>query len=164
MNISSRGEYWKNVLAFLPNIHKLTSLWRKQGRNDVGQGGTIPQAQNNCRGRQMSVGGAEKSQQFHKYFLQCSKFPSERPRVRTWGAKLVSCPGAIQPRYIPGRKGCAPAPKLHISVPSALFCWCKVLCQQLVVYIIESICVVFMQRLRDICRRWVLQSRGAKKN
>ena len=33
----------------------------------------------------MSAGGAEKSQQCHMYFLQHSKFPSERPQARTWG-------------------------------------------------------------------------------
>jgi len=58
----------------------------KQGRNDGGARWAqfpgrriIMGAANHCGGRQMSAGGAEKSQQFHKYFLQYSKFPSERP-------------------------------------------------------------------------------------
>jgi len=41
----------------------------------------------------MIAGGAEKSQQCHKCFFQYSTFASERPQVRTWGAKLASCPG-----------------------------------------------------------------------
>jgi len=36
-------------------------------------------------GRRITVWGAEKAQQCHKYFLQCSTFASERPQVRTWG-------------------------------------------------------------------------------
>jgi len=37
--------------------------------------------------------GAEKSQQCNKYFLQYRTFPSGRPQVRTWVAKLAFCPG-----------------------------------------------------------------------
>ena len=45
-----------------------------------------------------SLRGCKKSQQCHKHFFQncCFEiyrsFASERPQVRTWGAKLVSCP------------------------------------------------------------------------
>jgi len=39
--------------------------------------------------RQVTAGGAEKSQQCQKYFLQYSVFTSEIHQVRTWGAKLV---------------------------------------------------------------------------
>jgi len=40
----------------------------------------------------MSAGDAEKSQQFHKYFPQYSKFPSERPQVRTCGRQTCFLP------------------------------------------------------------------------
>ena len=43
----------------------------------------------------MTAGGAEKSQQCHKYFLQCSTFTSKRPQVRTRGGKLYSCSGQL---------------------------------------------------------------------
>jgi len=51
-------------------------------------------APNHCAGRQMSTGGAEKSQQFHKYVLQYSKFPSEGSQVRTWGRQTCFLPRA----------------------------------------------------------------------
>jgi len=38
--------------------------------------------------------GAEKSQQCHKYFLQCSTFTSERSQVRTWGRQTCFLPRA----------------------------------------------------------------------
>jgi len=58
-------------------------------------------APNHCSGRRMAVGGivprpeilAEKSQYYHKYFLQYTTFASERPQFRTWGRH--------QPRYAP---------------------------------------------------------------
>jgi len=42
-------------------------------------------APNHCWGRWMAAGGAKKSQQCHKYFLQYSRptFASERPQFRT---------------------------------------------------------------------------------
>jgi len=49
----------------------------------------------------MAAGRAEKSQQYHKYFLQYNTFASERPQFRTWGAKLASCPGCQLTRYAP---------------------------------------------------------------
>ena len=39
-------------------------------------------ALNHCGGHRMAAGGAEKSQQCHKYFLQNSTFASERPQFR----------------------------------------------------------------------------------
>ena len=75
-----------------------------QGRNDWrGKGGTIPRAPNHygggatkisftiqagavisLRGYRIIAGDAEKSQQCHKYFLQYSKFASEKAQVRPW--------------------------------------------------------------------------------
>jgi len=81
------------------SILKLSiALIRWQGRNEEEKGERFPGRQitmgmpNHCRGCPMTAGGAEKSQQFSKYFLQYSKFASERARVRTWGAKFASCP------------------------------------------------------------------------
>jgi len=71
------------------------------GSNEGGQGGAkfsgrliIMGAPNHCWGRQMSAGGAEKSQQFHKCFLQHSKFPSEKSQVGTWGRQICFLPRA----------------------------------------------------------------------
>jgi len=64
-----------------------------QGRNAGRLGGhNYPWAES-LWGRQMAAGGAEKFQQCHKYFLQCSKFACRRAQFRTWGTKLASCPG-----------------------------------------------------------------------
>ena len=67
-----------------------------QGRNE---GGTIPRAPihyggaESLRGRRITAGAVENSQQCHKYFLQYSKFTFERAQIPPWGAKLVFCPG-----------------------------------------------------------------------
>ena len=59
-----------------------------QGRNEGGKGGTNPRAPIHyggaelLQGRQIIAGGAEKSQQCHKYFLQYSKFAFERTQTR----------------------------------------------------------------------------------
>ena len=59
-----------------------------QGRNEGGKGGTIPWAPIHYGGaeslqeRRITVGGAEKSQQCHKYFLQYSKFAFETTQIR----------------------------------------------------------------------------------
>ena len=45
-----------------------------------GQGGTIPQSPNHCRGQGMTASCTEKPQQCQKYFLQHSKVASERPQ------------------------------------------------------------------------------------
>jgi len=56
-----------------------------QGRNEGGNGGTIPLATNR-------YGGAEKAQQCHKYFNTVYLLLKD-PRFKHAGAKLASCPG-----------------------------------------------------------------------
>jgi len=51
-------------------------------------------APNRCGERQMTAEGAEKSQQYHKYFLHYSTFASERPPVQTWGRQTCFLPRA----------------------------------------------------------------------
>ena len=51
------------------------------------QGGRNSPGAESLWGRQITAGGAEKSQQCHKYFLPYSSFASERPQVRTWGGR-----------------------------------------------------------------------------
>jgi len=52
-----------------------------------GKGGTIPRAPihyggaESLQGRRITAGGAEKSQQCHKYFLQYSKSTFERTQI-----------------------------------------------------------------------------------
>jgi len=46
------------------------------------------------RGAPNDCGGAKKSQQCHKHFLQYSTFASERPQVRTWGRQTCFLPRA----------------------------------------------------------------------
>jgi len=48
-----------------------------------------------------SLRGAEKSQQYRKYFLQYSTFASERPPIRTWGRQTCFLHRAPsnEPRY-----------------------------------------------------------------
>ena len=58
-----------------------------QGRNEGGKGSTIPRAPN-------QYGGRRKSQQYHKCFLQCNAFDSERPQIRTWGRQSCFLPRA----------------------------------------------------------------------
>jgi len=59
----------------------------KQGRNEGGNGGTIPQAPihygsaGSLQGHRITAGRDEKSQQCHKYFLQYSKFAFERTQI-----------------------------------------------------------------------------------
>jgi len=71
-----------------------------QGRNEGGKGGTIPRAPihyggaDMLLGRRMTAGGAEKSQQCHKYFLQYSKFSFERTPVRPRGRQICFLPRA----------------------------------------------------------------------
>jgi len=54
-----------------------------QRRNEGGKGAQFLGAE--------SLWGAKKFQQYHEHFFQNSTFASERPQVRTWGGKLVSC-------------------------------------------------------------------------
>jgi len=62
-------------------------MGRLQGRNEGGKGGTIPRAPihyggaETLQGRRITAGGAKKSQQCHKYFLQYSKFVLERTQI-----------------------------------------------------------------------------------
>jgi len=78
-----------------------------QGRNEGGKGDTIPRAPINyggaesLRGRRITAGAAEKSQQCHKYFLQCSKFAIERAQVPPWG-RQTSNMGAPNVLFAPG--------------------------------------------------------------
>jgi len=89
---STRNYHFEKVKYFL------LPLW--QGRNEGGKGGTIPRAPihyggaESMRGRLITAGGAEKSQQCHKFFLQYCKFAFERTKIRPWGAKLVFSPRA----------------------------------------------------------------------
>ena len=75
-----------------------------QGHNDGAKGTQFPMAPNHYGGHRISAGDAEKFQQCHKYFLQCSTFASERPQVGTWGVKFVSCSGhhltSLRPWFI----------------------------------------------------------------
>jgi len=91
------------LLAIVKNNHHdrmISSHWA-QGRNDGwGKGAHLP-GRRIIMGVPNHCGCAKKSQQFHNYFLQYSKFPSERPHVRTWGAKLASCPGRNLTSYTP---------------------------------------------------------------
>jgi len=57
------------------------------------RGRSYPSAESLWR-PQIIAGGAEKSQQCHKYFLQYSTFASERPLVRTWGRQTCFLPVA----------------------------------------------------------------------
>jgi len=73
-----------------------------QGRNEGGKGRTIPRAPihyggaESLRGRRITAGGTEKSQQCHKYFLQYSKCAFERAPVRLWGRQTCFfAPSAI---------------------------------------------------------------------
>jgi len=54
-----------------------------------GKGSTIPRAPNHY-GVPNHCGGAGKSRQCHKYFLQYIEFASERVQVRTWGRQTCS--------------------------------------------------------------------------
>jgi len=84
------------LLAIVKNNHhdrmiSSQSHWA-QGRNDGwGKGAQLP-GRRIIMGVPNHCGGAEKSQQFHNYFLQYSKFPSERPHVRTWGRQTCFLP------------------------------------------------------------------------
>jgi len=75
--------------------------------NPALQGGTFPRAPNHCggaeslQGRRMTEGGAEKSQQCHKCFLQHSRFASERSQVRIWGCQTCFLPRALSKLVTP---------------------------------------------------------------
>jgi len=75
-----------------------------QGRNEGGKGGTILGAPiydggaELLQGRRMTAGGAEKSQQCHKYFLQYSKFAFERTQICSWGRQTSTMGAPVRPR------------------------------------------------------------------
>jgi len=48
---------------------------------------------NHCRGRQMAAGGAENSQQYHKYFFNTVHLLPKDLDFEHGDAKLASCPG-----------------------------------------------------------------------
>jgi len=54
-----------------------------------GERGHNSQSAESLTGRQITVGGAEKTQQYHKHFLT-----SERPYVRTWERQMCFLPRA----------------------------------------------------------------------
>jgi len=64
-----------------------------RGVTSVGQGGSNFPGAGPLWGRRMAAGGAEKSQQCHKYFLQRRTFACKDLRLEHGGAKLASCPG-----------------------------------------------------------------------
>jgi len=73
-------------------------------------------------GRQITAGGAEKSQQCQKYFLLYSAFTSERLQVRTLGAKLACYQWGADVWWCPGRlPNCMPPSQ--ILVLSCGVCW-----------------------------------------
>jgi len=67
-----------------------------QGRKERGKGAQFPWHQ--------SLGGAENSQQCHKYFLQYNTFTSERAQVRKWGRQtcfLTRAPSKLGSSLLP---------------------------------------------------------------
>ena len=106
-----KKEYWSCAAQSLPRVFKtrglniLINIWKFLAAG-------LPQAcihfRNDCsyhlcRITAIIVKGvtkghnspsAEKSQQWHWYFLQCSTFASKRPSVRTWGRQTCFLPQA----------------------------------------------------------------------
>ena len=84
-------------------------IWYNQGRNEGGKGGTIPRAPIHCgaaeslRGRRITAGAAEKSQQCQKRFRQYSKFAFQRAQVPPWGRQTSTMGAPIQSQ---GRQTC----------------------------------------------------------
>jgi len=64
-----------------------------QGRNEEVKGTQLP-------GRLIIPGGAEKSQQCHKHFLQYSTDTSERSQIRTWGRQTIATPKTYKSNFI----------------------------------------------------------------
>ena len=65
-----------------------------RGATRGGQGGNNSPGAKSLWGHRITEGGAEKSQQCHKYFLQYSKFGSENAQVRPRGPKTCFLPRA----------------------------------------------------------------------
>jgi len=73
------------------------SLWLKQsvsGIRGVTRGSQFPGPQITAGGLRITAAGAEKSQHYHKYFLQNSTFASKKHQVRTWGHQTCFLPRA----------------------------------------------------------------------
>jgi len=87
-------QYVTCIVCFGRDIHYNAIQHFRFSCTNVSRGHNYPGAES-LRGHRITAGDAGKSQQCHKYFLQYSAFASERPQVRTWDAKLASCPGAI---------------------------------------------------------------------
>jgi len=64
-----------------------------QRRNEGGAKGEQLPGHRVYLGAANHCGGAEKSRQCHKHFLQYSTFASERPQCRTWGRQTCFLPG-----------------------------------------------------------------------
>jgi len=62
-------------------------LCSNHGRNVRDKGAQFP-------GRRITAEGNQKSQQCHKYFLQCNTFASKRSQVPTWGRQTCFLPRA----------------------------------------------------------------------
>jgi len=100
-----------SVMSVMPQsqerIHRPLGLI--QGRNEGCKEGTIPRASNHhggvesLQGVPNHCGGAKKTQNCHKYYVQYCTFASERPQDRIWGRQTCFCPGRhLIPRYVPG--------------------------------------------------------------
>jgi len=63
-----------------------------QGRNEWAARGHNSLGAESLRGAPNQCVDTEKSQKCHKYFLQYSKFASERPRVLSWGRRTGFLP------------------------------------------------------------------------
>jgi len=72
---------------------KLTSLWRKQGRNDGGQGGTIPRAPDHWGGAKCLLVARKSPNNFTGTFFNTVNFLPKGLRFERGGAKLASRPG-----------------------------------------------------------------------
>jgi len=97
-SIRSRAHARKTSLAqWRVETKKPARHWRNEGE----QRGTMPRVPSHW-------GSPQKSQQCHKYLLQYSTFASERPKVSTSGAKLVSYPG----RHLPSVRLCSTSSKI----------------------------------------------------
>ena len=83
----------------------LNLQWRQCGRGVTrgGKGGTILRAlihyggAESLQGRWITAGGAEKSQQCHKYFLQYSKFVFERTQIWPKGRQTSTMGAPVRP-------------------------------------------------------------------
>jgi len=67
------------------DVYLLLRSYRWAGRNDGGARGAQFPGRRIIMGAPNHCGGLQKSQQFHIYFFQYSKFAFERPQVRTRG-------------------------------------------------------------------------------